>query len=446
MHVQPDLKVYGNVAMTDDQMSELGVQLKIYKDYAYYYHEGELGVRALEAWKYYYGELPMPITKGSSKWVDRSVWESVNGSLQELISVFTSGEDAVRFIPRSNQDALSAEAATKLVNKVLLVENNGYRTFHDSFKEACIVRNSWIKRYWKEGMETVTENFEDIQKDAIDMYLNDLEGELVALSVEEDAETGLCSGAITYEKHFEGVKVEYVPFEQVIIEPTATCIADTNYLAHRVRKTKDELLELGFPPEVVKGLQSNTPTIESGVITSARVDNLNPVTITSTVSVGDERTDHVWLYENYIKTSVLTGTVELLQVFTVNEQILEVNRVNDIPFETFTPFPIPGAVFGESVTDITKDIQELNTALVRGIIDNTMNANFGRYTALKGAYDRRSLLDNRPGGVVEITTPGAINPYPYHPLPQGSMALLEYVEQKKEQRTGVTRLGMGLTN
>lgn len=437
--------VTGNVIMTEEQKDELNVQLQTYNNAAMYYHESELGARAIDSWKYYYGDLPVPVTKASSKWTDRSVWEGVNGSLQELISVFTSGEDAVRFMPRSTEDALGAEAATKMVNKALLSDNDGYRVFHDTFKEACVIRNSWIKRYWKEGYETTTKTFADLNEEEVSLFISGFEEEdIIALNLEEDVDTLLSKGDITYREYKEGVQVEYVPFEQVIIEPAALSIEDTNYLAHRVRKTKDELLEMGFDPEVVRDLPINTTMLTEGVITNERYDNMLPLNVSDNYNIGDEKSDRVWLYENYIRTSVLSGELELLQVFSVNNEILEVNRVNDIPFETITPFPIPGAVFGESVTDITKDIQDLNSFLIRGMIENIMNANHQRYMAIEGGYDKRSLLDNRPGGVVETKMQGAITPFPYHALPQGVMQLVEYTEQKKEARTGVTRLGQGL--
>lgn len=440
-----DKPVTGNVIATEEILGELNVQLQAYRNAAQYYHEGEMGVRAINAWKYYYGDLPVPTSKSSSSWTDRTVWESCNGALQELMNVFTSGEDAVRFSPRSTEDAIGAEAATRLVNKSILTENSGYRVFHDVFKEACVVRNSWIKRYWKEGYETVTETFSDLdQVELMHLMSKIKEEDVIAINIEEDVDTGLSKGDMTYRIFKEGVVVEYVPFEQVIVEPAAISIPDANYLAHRVRKTKDELLEMGFCPEVVANLPINTTMLTEGVITNERFDNMLPLNVSDNYNIGDEKSDRVWLYEDYIRTSVVSGEMELLQVFTVNNQILEVNRVNDIPFDTITPLPIPGAIFGESITDITKDIQDLNSFLIRGVIENTFNANNQRYMGLKGGYDRRSLLDNRPGGVVEINTMGAITPFPYHTLPQGVFSLLEITEQKKESRTGVTRISQGL--
>ena len=438
-------QVTGNVIATEEQLDELNVQLGTYNNAALYYHEGEMGVRAIEAWKYYYGDLPEPTTKSSSSWVDRTVWESCNGALQELMSVFTTGENAVRFTPYNSEDALAAEAATRMVNDAILKDNRGYRAFHDVFKESCVIRNSWIKRYWKEGYETTTESFVDLTPEELSLFIGRYDEEdIIAINIEEDVETMLSKGDMTFQQYQEGVVVEYVPFEQVIVEPNAVSLEDTNYLAHRVRKTKDELLDMGFDPETVENLPITTAMLTEGVITNERFDKMLPLNVSDNFNIGDEKADKVWLYENYIRTSAISGELELLQVFSVHQQILEINRVNDIPFETITPFPIPGSIFGESITDITKDIQDLNSFLIRGIIENTFNANNQRYLALKGGYDRRSLLDNRPGGVVEINTMGAINPFPYHPLPQASFSLLEIMEQKKEARTGVTKLGQGL--
>lgn len=127
-------RVTGNVIIGEETLSELHAQLGIYIDQALGYHEGELGVRARTAWEYYYGKLPLPVCTGSSSWTDRTVWESVNGTVQELINVFTSGEEAVKFRPVHYRDGLSAQSATRLVNQVLLQDNNGYQVLNDAFK------------------------------------------------------------------------------------------------------------------------------------------------------------------------------------------------------------------------------------------------------------------------------------------------------------------------
>jgi hypothetical protein len=443
--------ITGNVHISEDILQELQAQLDLYKDQSLGYHEGELGVRAREAWHYYYGELPNPVTKGSSKWIDRSVWESVNGMLQEAMNVFTTEvNETVKFSPLNHNDGIGAQVATKLVNKALFIDNDGYQVLHDVFKESFVVRTSFIKRYWAIKEHTDVETFEGLQEEQIEAYITDvintekIDPNFISFEAEFDPETGLGSGSISRRVKKAGVHIEFTPFEQVLVEPSATSFKDANYVGHRVRKEKGELLDMGFDPERVAELSPASSDIEAGVIANARINNISPLNVSDVVMVGDEKADKLWLYENYIKTSLISGELELLQVFTINGEVLEINRVSEVPFVNVNPLPTPGFIWGESLVDITKDIQDLNTSIVRGLIDNTMNANHRRYIAAKGQYDRRSLLDNRPGGVVEVTAPGAIELFPYHQLPQGIPMLLEYVEQKKEQRTGVTRLGQGL--
>lgn len=434
--------ITGNVEFTGDKLAELSSQLDVYYNQSIGYQDGELGTRTRMAWDYYYGKLPEPITQGSSKWVDRSVWESVNGTLQELVSVFTSGEDAVKFAPFNSEDANNARAATKMVNKVLLRDNPGYNVLHDAFKECLITRNSFIKRYWAVEKNYTEEEFNDLSQDEFDSYMMNLGGEVEELDTKD--ENGRISGYIKYFKIYEGVRIEYVPFEQILIEPTATSLKDCNYISHRVKKTKDELVYMGFDKETVEKLSQSTPDFGGGVIESARLNGINPLDIDELISAGDDGTDKVWLHEHYLKSSLASGETEILQIFTVNMQMLEINRVSEMPFETMTPYPTPGTIWGESVFDITKDVQDLNTVIVRGMIDNVMNANFRRYMAVKNNYDRASLLNNRPGGVVEVSAQGAVTPMDYHQLPNGITALLEYSESKKEMRTGVSKVTAGL--
>lgn len=463
--------VTGNVTLDDAKLRELQYQVDRYYDTAIGYHEGELGVRVRMGWDYYYSLLPQPVTKGSSKQVMPVVWNSVNGVLSELVSVFTSGEQAVRFAPLDHTDGIGAIAATKLVNKVLLHDNDGYNVLNDAFKECLVARNGFVKRYWKKHKKVNIEEFDEITKDELDVYLSMIDGEIIELETEkvksvkfddqgnakeveqapgEKDDTAkpkrveLWKGKVVYETTHEGVCVEYVPFEEVLVEPTARSVADANYFGHRVRKSKNELKQMGFNADVVDSLAPTNSDIEAGVIANSRVNNLSPLNVSDVVMVGDNEADKIWLHENYIKTSVANERPEILQVFTVHNQILEVNIVNEIPFTTFTPFPIPGSIWGESVYDVTKDLQDLGTTTLRGIIDNIMNANFRRYEAVKGQYDRESLMNNRPGAVIEVLTQGSVNPFPHHPLPDGISALLDYVSNEKEERTGVSKAGQGL--
>ena len=461
-------EITGTVELDEEKLIDFQRQVDFYQWNAIGYHEGELGARARTAWDYYNKLLPKPIVEGSSQQVMPVVWNTVNGVLAELTSTFTSGEEVVKFAPQNTEDSLAALAATKMVNKILLHDNDGYKALHDCFKDSLVTRNGFIKHYWNKKKEVIVEEFDDLTKDEFDAYLAGIQGELAELEVHEKESTKInedgseekvakladekdvpegeetFSGRVTYFKTREGVEVMYVPFEEVMIEPTARSLCDANYMAHKVRKTKDELRQLGFNSEIVDGLDNGSSDWMMGVTENARVNYLNPLDLSETIRTGDQLTDKLWLHEHYIRSSVPSGRNQLYQVFTVNNQILEVNTISKIPFSTFTPFPIPGSVWGESIYDVTKDLQDLGSTALRAVIDNALNANFRRYIAIKGQYDRQSLLNNRPGAVIEQMAAGSVDVFPYHALPQGMDMLLEYVAAEKEERTGVSKVGQGL--
>lgn len=434
---------------SEDLLDELSVDLQRRFNYAQGYVDIAVKGYAREAWEYFYGNLPAPVTAGSSRWVDRTVWESVNGTLQDIINVFCSGDEAVTFVADNEADADAADVATKLVNQILLRDNPGYNVISSAAQECLVTRNSFIKYYWDEETSTQTEEAEGVDPEAMAAYIQGLEaGGLQNLEVfTTDNDDGTVDVKVNFTKTVKRVKVEYVPSEQIFVDEHATSFLDAQYFCHRTRKSKSDLLEMGFPKDEIESFNDWSDTVDTTQSTVAwsRTDWRQDIDADIGVDVADVST-MCWVYEHYVRTGILDNNKEskLYQVIQAGEHILSCEEVTSIPFVTFCPYPIPGSFYGQSVYDITKDIQDLRTALVRGYIDNVNNANYGRYKALVGAYDRRSLLDNRPGGVVEMERQDAIDLFPYHNLPQGIEGLIGLTEELKETRTGVTKLGMGI--
>src|SRR5574340_229687 len=97
-----------------------------------------------------------------------------------------------------------------------------------------------------------------------------------------------------------------------------------------------------------------------------------------------------------------------------------------------------------SVADLALEGQRINTALLRGVLDNTYLQINGRYFAVDGQVNLDDLLTSRPGGVVRVKQPGAAGR-----LDQGAgdsqlgMGMLEYMRGFKEESTGWSRNAAG---
>lgn len=436
--------------LRDDQVEELRSALEIHRNEALDYMNAYITGDARVAWDYYYGVLPRPVNAGSSKYVDRTVWESVNGTLQDLLNVFTSGDGVVYFTAQDGETEEKAEAATALVNQTVLRDNDGYRVLADCLKECLVTRNGFIKRYWDATIKSMSEDIEDVNPIALAAYIKGLEdagfeGVDAKIIVRPGEETVDCE--ITYTVKVEQVKIEYVPMEQVIVNQKAKTIQDAVYFAQRRMMSKAELIDMGYPADQIDmvtdwiiGDDTNMDVV-TWSRTNYRVDLNN-----TDGYFDNDPAQRCWVYEQYIRTGLIDplGRVKLYQVFQAENVIMEITEVDEIPFDTFCPYPIPGTLFGESIWDITKDIQDLRTMLYRAVIDNANQANFGQYLAVKGQYDRRSLLDNVPGSIVEVQNLQSVELMPYNQLPSATMDLINMTDDMKEMRTGVTKLGMGI--
>ena len=66
------------------------------------------------------------------------------------------------------------------------------------------------------------------------------------------------------------VKIENVPPEEFLIQRTAKSIETANFVAHRVLRTRSDLIEMGFDPEIVE----NLPTSNNIILNDERLTRL----------------------------------------------------------------------------------------------------------------------------------------------------------------------------
>ena len=124
--------------------------------------------------------------------------------------------------------------------------------------------------------------------------------------------------------------------------------------------------------------------------------------------------------------------------------LLEVEEVDRKPFIVFCPLPIPHSFYGSNFADKLCATQNARTVLTRSILDHAMITNNPRYMVTKGGLTNpRELIDNRVGGLVNVTRPDAIAPLPQASLNPFVFQTLEALDQDAEL-TGVSRLSQGL--
>jgi hypothetical protein len=247
-------------------------------------------------------------------------------------------------------------------------------------------------------------------------------------------------------------KVEPVPPEEFGVSRRAKLGQPLDYSFHQVQRTVAQLIDQGYDEDELEDLpdspvDENTEsiardTVEDDKTFSSSVNRANRlVTVTEHYAVLDYHQD---------------GKARLYRVTTAggdDGQILKRKGEPDIvpvdfdPFAVTTPLIMTHRFFGKGMPDLTMDIQNVKTALYRGMLDNVYLANNQRIEISESHAGQNTiddLLNNRPGGLVRTKVPGGLLPIPNNNLGEYVYPALEYMDTVREWRTGVVRQGQGI--
>ena len=103
------------------------------------------------------------------------------------------------------------------------------------------------------------------------------------------------------------------------------------------------------------------------------------------------------------------GYATLHRILKAGNALLEVEEVERKPFVAFCPLPIPHSFYGSNFADRLCATQNARTVLTRSILYASVVSTNPRYMVTKGGLTNpRELIDNRVGGLVNVTRPDAI--------------------------------------
>lgn len=398
---------------------------------------------------YYFGEMDqhLPSEDGRSSFASRDVMDVVESVLPNLMRIFIDSENSVVFKPKGPEDEAQAELETKAVRHVFFEQNNGFLVLYSFFKDA-LLSNTGVAKCWTEEPILEKETHTGVTLDEYNLLISDPAVEVDSIEVDQ-RDDGLLDVALKVRKTEKKIVVETLPPEEFGVSPECRSpdIKKTPFAYHRRRMTKPQLLEAGFDPDIVETLPFGTTSYDSEQY--ARYRRHEEI---ESAWRGHQSMRTVWVNECYIQVDAdADGIAELLKV-TFGGDIpggvfLSAEEIDSIPFAAASPVLVTHKFHGESLATLVKEIQEVRTVLIRGILDNTYLSNNARVAANENVnWD--DLLISRAGGVVRIMgdSPPAQNlmALQHPPIPQGTYAMLDVLDKLSKNRTGVGDEVMGL--
>ena len=411
-----------------------------------------------QAMQYYYG-LPFGNeVDGRSQYVDSTVQDTIEWIKPSLMRVFASGDEMVKFTPHGPEDVAMAEQATDYVNYVFTKDNPGFEILYSWFTDALLSKNGIVKVWWDETETSVREEYYDLTDIEIESVISDDDVEVVQHTEEErqvESEIGevveVRHDVVIKRKERNGrIKIENVPPSEFLIARESKDIQESRFVCHRVLKTLSDLREMypdeDLDPEELGGGDDDMMAFSGERLERYMFDKSAQYWEGwGDTDIGEEELRTYWLHECFLKTDFDDdGIAELRRIVMVGSKILENDEVDTIPFVSITPVKIPHKFFGLSVADLVMDLQLMKSTLMRNLMDNMYNQNFGRYAVLEGQANLDDLLTQRPGGVVRVKSPNAVTPLATPSLEPYSFQMLEYLDGVRESRAGVSRMSQGM--
>jgi hypothetical protein len=481
--------------MTDDQLGALvDAEMRV----AIGFDSGKLSEQRRKAEYYFYGEpkedLAPPSIPGRSSVVVPVVRNTIEAMLPQLMVKFTGGDTVVEFEPTDQGDEEKAQQATDYLNYLFFKKNNGHSVTYSWFKDALKYKRGIVKVWWDTRDEETREEYRGLNQVELAQVLDDPEiepKEQKSYPDEEDAKQrekaieqltaqlqqaqmaaqqgnapalqalmqiqaqidriNQTPPAMLYDVVCKRTKkggkicVENVPPEEFGISRKAkTNLQDAPWVFHRFRRTKSELLSMGYSKALIESIGNDTQG-DDNAETYERLAYDDEWTNLSDENSLDESQRLYWVVEGYGRVDYDgDGIAEVRKITRCGGKTLDNEIVDLYPFVSICPIPEPHKFFGLSVADLAMEGQKTETAILRSTLDNLYLEVNGRYFAVENQVNLDDLLTSRPGGVVRIKSPGAVGR-----LDQGkgnigeSMSMLEFMKGFNEDSTGWSRQSQG---
>tara|TARA_R100000654_G_scaffold58833_1_gene85506 strand:- start:260 stop:2407 length:2148 start_codon:yes stop_codon:yes gene_type:complete len=413
-----------------------------------------------DATDYYLGNSPDAQSSMQSEFISTDVRDSVLFMLPSIMRTFFGTNKIVEFIPSGPEDVEIAKQQTDYINYIIQQKNPGFKVMYDAFKDALIRKTGFVKAYWDDSITSSTHEYTGITPESYQALIFDPNVEVIEEKVEMqsmtllDQETG---EEITQEipasydikirriKAKDQVVIEAVPTEEVLISRHARDLHSAPYVAHRMIKTVSDLVAMGYNKQDMEQYAGSGSQVdaESYDLEQAR----NPYADFTGVDRADNSSKNVLYIEHFVFYDLDgDGIDERIRVCTVGNGLNIVNTTpwDDLPITLFCPDPEPHTSIGSCPADYLMPIQAAKSQIMRDTLDSLGHAIFPRMGIVEGQVNIDDVLNTDIGQPIRMRAPGMVQPFSVPFVGKEAFPVLSYLDEAKENRTGVSKASAGL--
>ncbi len=415
------------------------------------YIEEELGPLREEATKFYLGKPLGNEEKGRSQVLSTDVRDTVLGVMPSLMRVFHGPERTVELMPRTAEAVPAAEQGTDYLFYIYNEDNPGFLETYQWLLDGFVRKTGVMKWWWEDEERLETYALTGLTAEQHAMIAND--PAVVSFHATSPPAAGP-DGQPTVDLEVvrrvaDGrARFKCLPPEEAIWSRNARTADEAALFGHRRTMTVGEAYALGIADwdELLEHAGANSEL------------ELNPEKLereaASTTLDGDGETADpssrsITISELWVRIDRDgDGIPERRKFWALGPDFhltdTEGEPVNCLPFAVFCPYPEPHTLVGQSMADMTMDIQRIKTALLRNNLDSLGLALHPRTWIVEGAVNAKDALNTEIGALMRVKGPGMVGEFAHSYVGKESFPLLSYMDEVKEQRTGQTKASNGL--
>ena len=421
----------------------------------------QVGAERAESTEYYLGTEPEGTSSMQSEFVSTDVRESVLFMLPSIMRTFFGTKKIVEFVPKGPEDIEVAQQQTDYINYVIQQKNPGFQVLYDVFKDALVRKTGFVKVFWDDSVTATTHEFTNIDPQSYQALIMDKNVEVIEESVTN--ETIITMDPVSGEevvqeipasydlkirrlKPKDQVCIESVPPEEVLISRHARDIETASYVAHRMIKSVSDLVAMGYDQEEMEqyaGYGGSALDPESYEEQEAR----NPFDNMVYPDRNDAGGKDVLYVEHYLYYDYDDdGIDERIKVCTAGNglEVLNVEPLDELPICMFCPDPEPHTAIGSCPADYLKPIQAAKSQIMRDTLDSLGHSIFPRMGVVEGQVNIDDVLNTDIGQPIRMRAPGMVQPFAVPFVGKEAFPVLGYLDEAKENRTGVSKASAGL--
>ena len=408
---------------------------------------------------------------GVSRIVSSDTVEAVDGYTAVLSELMFSNNKIARFIPLGTTptDYSNARKASDIVNYCIFRQNNGWHLMNSWVKSSLLWKNSIVEWEFVEDYEFEFEEYDEISQANLDIILADPRIEIVGeLSYDQELQTNEETGAAEYQMVYKDVRLKRT------IDKSRVKLTNIHPECFRITRDANGLDDASFVGIQYVTTRSDIRKMYPDIADKINWDEVGDGSADWATKYTEEQSarknvvgEEYWIGANskslfpleanqevtVVKCWIRVdrdgdGISELKKFMIAGNFILSEEDVDQVQLASLCPFEIPHEFHGLSMADMARPSTLATTAILRGFVENTYLTNYSPKLADPNVVDFSALQNMKPKQI--IATNGnpmnAVQALSPDTISSGTVPLLQYLQQHKEQATGLSKAAQGLND